>query len=186
MTDFETLHPRATDGAFTTKPQTDPEVKIAAPTNALGLSADDVLLFSHAEGDFDATEIGVEGIAVWVEPKLNLIIAEARTDLDFNHLAAERGIPSESAEDWLNEHQDEIHAAFTELNPTAFIDDPAGDWEAQNIAIRLPAMNPDVDKADILRRTKADPDVSFLIAAAADNSLWRRIDETMRARARRA
>jgi hypothetical protein len=141
MTNFtEDDHPRTTTGAFTDKAQSEPEAEISAfivgddeNNSPWDLSEGDMLIYSHAEGDFDGADLGIEGIEVWRDER-KVLHAAAYTDLDFYNLAPSRDA---SGLAWLDEKKADIYLAVASSYGYVSLDDANGDWETQKVVIGL-------------------------------------------------
>jgi hypothetical protein len=144
-TDFiATQHPRIDNGTFTAKEQSSPEFDKLFTSELFNdqaphqLEVDDLVIISHAEGDFDAAELGVEGIELWRDDEG--LHAEAYSDLDFLNLEGPHKGDASKHADWLEANRDAISAAVTAAYPAIALgssDRNGGDWETQTLMISL-------------------------------------------------
>lgn len=101
--------PRTANQQFDFKHNTEADDAISAfianQTLGLEIGDDEILIFSHADGDFDATNLGFEDIAVtWEHGSYRV---QASTDLDLYHLSDDF--------DWVDEHKEKIVEAIGDL-----------------------------------------------------------------------
>jgi hypothetical protein len=144
-TDFiSTQHPRIDNGTFTAKGQSSPEFDKLFTSELFNdqtthqLEIDDLVIISHAEGDFDAAELGVEGIELWRDERG--LHAEAYSDLDFLNLEGPHSGDASKHADWLEANRDAISTAVTAAYPAITLgstDRNGGDWETQTLMISL-------------------------------------------------
>lgn len=182
MSDFiEADHPRDR-GRFTEKDQTAAEVEISAfiadSTAPFDLDEDEILTLSHAEGDFDASELGVEGIDLFLDADTGQLRAEAYTDLDFHHLAAAAGVGQASSTAWLDEHKAAIADAVRLVIPGARLNDRNGSWEMQTITADVTAANGGElphTPGGIVDVARTAPGVVRLNAELQDGRFWAKV-----------
>ncbi|KQO98167.1 hypothetical protein [Leifsonia sp. Leaf264] len=97
-----------------------------------GLGDGDVLIISHAEGDFDAEEFGVEGFEV--QKSGAGYAAIAYNYADFGHLAPRLGMTFDEIYDWLDENKDAVIDALGQVAPgwvtSSDNDEKTVDWES--------------------------------------------------------
>jgi hypothetical protein len=159
MTSFdETLHPRAATGTFTEKAQSAPEFGCLA-TDIFLAESGDTILYSHADGDFDALDAGWEGFEVTRNDD-GTFTALAYTDVDFHHLARLEPAAATDPEGWLNENRNAIERAVTVTFPGLRLDDRYGDWETQALTFDLTSDDRSTAPSEpdgLIAAAKADP-----------------------------
>ena len=139
---------REANGEFGKKNQTIFEIEKMISSDDDGhmsLAAGETMVYSHAEGHFDAADLGFEGIEVWRNEDGGLE-AEAYVDLDFGHLAQLNG--ASNADQWLTANKTQIGEAVTRAYPGTQLDHRNRDWENQVVTFAIvPASGefPDFD-----------------------------------------
>lgn len=189
MTSFdETQHPRAATGAFTEKAQSAPELGLEPADVVPHLEPGDSVIFSHADGEIDAQQVGFEGFEVMREED-GTLSASAYTDIDFHHLAP---ASADDPEAWLDTNREAIERAVSATFPGLRLDDRNGDWEIHALVLDLTPHDRSttpVDPAGLIAAAKASPvarDLTgpdgFGASGGTQQAFWGRIHSAMAAK----
>ena len=188
MTSFdETQHPRTAHGTFTEKAQSGPEFGLEPADVVPHLEPGETAIFSHADGEIDAQQVGFEGFEVTCEED-GTLSAAAYTDADFHHLAFLEPTAAEDPTAWLDANKDAIARAVATTFPGLRLDDRNGDWEIQALVLDLTPKDgtPTPTEPDgLIAAAKASPTARDLTgpegfgATSDQQAIWGRVHSAM-------